>query len=109
VLRCIMKFIVAVAWLIILPITYARSIKHPIGPVTLFGNWIGNVQMEWIYNLAVAIYMFPNILSALLFIFLPIRQASERSDSHTLRFVLWWNQVKFCKFTYIYVHSLLSE
>ncbi|KAK3164457.1 hypothetical protein QOZ80_1AG0018870 [Eleusine coracana subsp. coracana] len=93
-IRYILKFIVAIAWLIILPATYASSIQNPTGLVKFFSNWIGNLQNESVYNFAIAIYMLPNIFSALFFIFLPIRRALERSNSRIIRFLLWWNQPK---------------
>ncbi|XP_062212503.1 callose synthase 7-like [Phragmites australis] len=92
--RYILKFVVAIAWLIILPTTYASSIQNPTGLVKFFSNWIGNLQSESIYNFAVAIYMLPNIFSALFFIFLPIRKTLERSNARIVRFLLWWNQPK---------------
>lgn len=103
-IRYILKFIVAIAWLIILPATYASSIQNPTGLVKFFSNWIGNLQGESVYNFAIAIYMLPNIFSALFFIFLPIRRALERSNSRIIRFLLWWNQVRCCLFNYICVH-----
>ncbi|RCV25733.1 hypothetical protein SETIT_5G189100v2 [Setaria italica] len=93
-MRCILKFAAAIAWLIILPITYSGSIQNPTGLVKFFSNWIGNLQNESIYNFAVALYMLPNILSALFFIFLPIRGVLERSNSRIIRFLLWWTQPK---------------
>jgi callose synthase len=94
-IRCLLKFVVAIAWLIILPITYSSSIQNPTGLVKFFSSWIRNVQSESIYNFAVALYMLPNILSALFFIFLPIRGILERSNSRIIRFFLWWTQVRF--------------
>ncbi|PAN30833.1 hypothetical protein PAHAL_5G296500 [Panicum hallii] len=93
-IRCLLKFVVAIAWLIILPITYSSSIQNPTGLVKFFSSWIRNVQSESIYNFAVALYMLPNILSALFFIFLPIRGILERSNSRIIRFFLWWTQPK---------------
>ncbi|RLN23905.1 callose synthase 7-like [Panicum miliaceum] len=93
-IRCLLKFVVAIAWLIILPITYSSSIQNPTGLVKFFSSWIRNVQSESIYNFAVALYMLPNILSALFFIFLPIRGILERSNSRIIRFLLWWTQPK---------------
>uniref|UniRef100_J3L0R0 1,3-beta-glucan synthase n=1 Tax=Oryza brachyantha TaxID=4533 RepID=J3L0R0_ORYBR len=93
-IRYILKFVVAVAWLIILPITYISSIQNPTGLIKFFSSWIGNLQSESIYNFAVALYMLPNIFSALFFIFLPFRRALERSNSRIIRFFLWWTQPK---------------
>ncbi|PWZ30891.1 hypothetical protein Zm00014a_004348 [Zea mays] len=93
-IRYILKFAVAVAWLIILPTTYSSSIQNPTGLVKFLSNWIQNLQNESIYNYAVALYMLPNIFSALFFMFLPIRRALERSNSRIIRFLLWWTQPK---------------
>uniref|UniRef100_A0A0D3EPT7 1,3-beta-glucan synthase n=1 Tax=Oryza barthii TaxID=65489 RepID=A0A0D3EPT7_9ORYZ len=93
-IRYILKFIVAVAWLIILPTTYMSSIQNSTGLIKFFSSWIGNLQSESIYNFAVALYMLPNIFSALFFIFLPFRRVLERSNSRIIRFFLWWTQPK---------------
>jgi callose synthase len=92
-IRHVLKFVVAIGWLIVLPATYASSIQNPTGLVKFFSKWIGNSQSQSIYNSAVALYMLPNIFSALFFIFLPIRRALERSNSRIVRFLLWWTQV----------------
>lgn len=94
-IRYILKFVVAVAWLIILPTTYMSSIQNSTGLIKFFSSWIGNLQSESIYNFAVALYMLPNIFSALFFIFLPFRRVLERSNSRIIRFFLWWTQVIF--------------
>ncbi|KAM3317938.1 hypothetical protein ACQJBY_035582 [Aegilops geniculata] len=93
-IRYILKFSVAIAWLIILPTTYLSSIRNPTGPGKAFSNWNGNIQSETIYGFAVTLYMLPNICSALLFMFLPIQRAFEQSNSRTVRLLLWWNQPK---------------
>lgn len=93
-IRYILKFVVAVAWLIILPTTYMSSIQNSTGLIKFFSSWIGNLQSESIYNFAVALYMLPNIFSALFFIFLPFRRVLERSNSRIIRFFLWWTQPK---------------
>ncbi|KAM0855378.1 hypothetical protein ACQ4PT_049810 [Festuca glaucescens] len=92
-MRHVLKFVVSIGWLIILPVTYSSSIQNPTGLVKFFSNWI-NFQSQSIYNFAVALYMLPNIFSALFFIFLPIRRALERSNSRIVRFLLWWTQPK---------------
>jgi len=102
-IRYILKFAVAVAWLIILPTTYSSSIENPTGLVKFVSNWI-NLQNETIYNYAVALYMLPNIFSALFFMFLPIRRALERSNARIIRFLLWWTQVRFCIFITILMY-----
>ena len=44
-----------------------------------------------LYILAVALYMLPNLLAAVLFLFPMLRR--ENSDWHIVRFLLWWSQV----------------
>ncbi|KAF7081798.1 hypothetical protein CFC21_085704 [Triticum aestivum] len=92
-IRFILKFVVAVAWLIILPTSYLSSFQNrPRGLVKLFNIWIGNIQSESIYSFAVILYMLPNIFSALFFICPPIRRTSEHSNSRIVRLLLWWTQ-----------------
>uniref|UniRef100_A0A8R7QP28 Uncharacterized protein n=2 Tax=Triticum urartu TaxID=4572 RepID=A0A8R7QP28_TRIUA len=92
-IRFILKFVVAVAWMIILPTSYLSSIQNrPRGLVKLLNIWIGNIQSESIYSFAVTLYMLPNIFSAFFFICPPIRRTSEHSNSRIVRLLLWWNQ-----------------
>ncbi|XP_048538429.1 putative callose synthase 6 isoform X4 [Triticum urartu] len=91
-IRRIFKFFVALGWFIILPVTYSTYIQNPTGLMKFFSNSIGNFQSQSIYNFAVALYMLPNIISALFFIFRPMRRTLEHSNYRTIRFLLWWTQ-----------------
>ncbi|KAG8391331.1 hypothetical protein BUALT_Bualt01G0176700 [Buddleja alternifolia] len=92
-LRYILKVVSAAAWVIVLPVTYAysgqnssefaRSIKN------LFGNSQGHPSF---FIIAVLIYLSPNMLSALLFLFPFIRRYLERSEYKILRLMMWWSQ-----------------
>ncbi|KAK1642299.1 hypothetical protein QYE76_060104 [Lolium multiflorum] len=93
-IRYILKFFVAIAWLIILPTTYIISIQNHTRLVKLFGNHIGNFQSGSVYNFTAFLYMLPNIFSALFCVFLPIKRALERSNSSIARFIFWWTQPK---------------
>ncbi|CAM8876273.1 unnamed protein product [Rhodiola kirilowii] len=45
-----------------------------------------------LYLMAIAIYIIPNVLTALLFIFPMLRRWIENSDWIIIRFLLWWSQ-----------------
>lgn len=96
-LRYIFKAILAAAWVIILPVTYAYSWKNPSGFAQTIKNWFGNgTGSPSLFILAVFIYLSPNILSALLFVFPFIRQFLERSNNGVVKLMMWWSQVKRC-------------
>uniref|UniRef100_A0A0D9YA18 1,3-beta-glucan synthase n=1 Tax=Oryza glumipatula TaxID=40148 RepID=A0A0D9YA18_9ORYZ len=59
-IRYILKFVVAVAWLIILPTTYMSSIQNSTGLIKFFSSWIGNLQMQ--HNLGVVITVWAPIV-----------------------------------------------
>ncbi|XP_044410314.1 putative callose synthase 6 isoform X3 [Triticum aestivum] len=93
-IRHVLKFVVAISWMIILPVTYSTSIQNKTILRKFFRDWIGNFQSQSIYNFAVALYILPNLFSALFFIFQPIRRTLEGSNSRTIEFLLWWMQPK---------------
>ncbi|KAJ0816791.1 putative 1,3-beta-glucan synthase [Helianthus annuus] len=70
ILRYLLKFTVSVFWVVILPIAYSRSV----------------------YYYLVASYLTPNALSALRFLFPPLRRCMERSDWRLVVFLMWWAQ-----------------
>ncbi|GFP95013.1 callose synthase 5 [Phtheirospermum japonicum] len=94
VLRSILKIIVSLAWSIILPMCYLVQIKSSsfsqIKDVLSFLNKLKGVPP--LYIMAVAIYLLPNVLSAVLFVFPMLRRWIENSDWHIIRFLLWWSQ-----------------
>ncbi|WOK98671.1 callose synthase 7-like isoform X1 [Canna indica] len=92
--RYLLKFAVATAWIIILPVSYFGSVQNPTGLIKFFSNWAGNWRSQSLYNYAIVIYMLPNILAALLFMLPPLRRLVERSNSRILVFVMWWAQPK---------------
>lgn len=96
-LRYIFKAILAAAWVIILPVTYAYTWKNPSGFAQTIKNWFGNgTGSPSLFILAVFIYLSPNILSALLFVFPFIRQFLERSNNGVVKLMMWWSQVNRC-------------
>lgn len=98
-LRYIFKAISAAAWVVILPVTYAFSWKNPSGFAQTIKNWFGNGSgSPSMFILAVFIYLSPNILSALLFLFPFIRRYLERSNYGAVKLMMWWSQVSRCIF-----------
>lgn len=95
-LRYFLKAVAAGAWVVILPVTYAFSWKNPSGLGQTIKNWFGNgPSSSSLFILAVVIYLSPNILSTLLFIFPFIRRILERSNYKIVMLMMWWSQV--CK------------
>ncbi|KAL2461368.1 Callose synthase 2 [Abeliophyllum distichum] len=92
-LRYILKVISATVWVIVLPVTYAYSWKNPPGFAQAIKNWFGNGRgSPSLFIIAVLIYLSPNMLSALLFLFPFIRRYLERSDYKLVRLMMWWSQ-----------------
>lgn len=94
IVRYLLKFVVAAAWAVILPICFATSVQNPTGLVKFFSNWIGNWQSQPLYSYAIAIYLLPNILAAVLFFLPRLRRIMERSNSHIITLIMWWAQVR---------------
>ncbi|GFZ00641.1 callose synthase 1 [Actinidia rufa] len=94
-LRYILKAVSAAAWVIVLPVTYAYSWKNPSGFAQTIRSWFGNSPSSpSLFILAVLIYLSPNMLSTLLFLFPFIRRYLERSDYRIVLLIMWWSQIK---------------
>ncbi|KAH6789679.1 callose synthase 1 [Perilla frutescens var. frutescens] len=93
-LRYILKVVSAAAWVIVLPVTYAYSWKNPSGFAQTIKGWFGGggSGSPSLFIIAVLIYLSPNMLSALLFLFPFIRRSLERSDYKVVRLMMWWSQ-----------------
>ncbi|KAL5762824.1 hypothetical protein ACOSP7_019088 [Xanthoceras sorbifolium] len=92
-LRYILKALSAATWVIILPITYAFSSKNPSGFAQTIKNWFGNGSSSpSVFILAVFIYLSPNMLSTLLFLFPFIRRHLENSNYKIVMLMMWWSQ-----------------
>lgn len=93
-LRYILKVVSAAAWVIVLSVTYAYSSESPTGLARTVRSWFHNNQdAPVLYILAVAIYLSPNVLAALLFLFPIIRRFLERSNYKIVMVMMWWSQV----------------
>lgn len=96
-LRYVLKAVSAAAWVIVLPVTYAYSWKNPPGFARMIRNWFGNgPSSSSLFILAVVIYLSPNMLSALLFMFPIVRRFLERSHLRVVMLMMWWSQVLIC-------------
>ncbi|KAL9422970.1 hypothetical protein AB3S75_035119 [Citrus x aurantiifolia] len=95
ILRYLLKFAVAAVWAVILPICYASSVQNSTRLVKFFSNLTESWQSQgYLYNYAVAIYLMPNILAALLFFLPQFKRIMERSSSHIVTLFMWWAEPK---------------
>ncbi|KAM5582414.1 callose synthase 3 [Rosa sericea] len=92
-LRYIAKVISAAAWVIILPVTYAYTWENPPGFAQTIKGWFGsNKNAPSLFILAVVIYLSPNMLAGVLFLFPFIRRFLERSNYRIVMLMMWWSQ-----------------
>nr|QKN22528.1 callose synthase 1 [Urtica dioica subsp. dioica] len=92
-LRYVLKAITAAAWVIILPVTYSLGLENPSGFAQTMKSWFSNGQgSSSVFIVAVVVYLSPNMLSILFFLFPLIRRSIERSDKKVLTFIMWWSQ-----------------
>ncbi|XP_016169715.2 callose synthase 3 [Arachis ipaensis] len=122
-LRYICKVISAAAWVVVLPVTYAFSWKNPSGFAQTIKNWFGNGSgSPSLFILAIFLYLSPNILSALLFVFPFIRRYLERSNNGIVKLMMWWSQprlfvgrgmqegpIQLMKYTIFWILLILSK
>lgn len=102
-LRYILKVVSAVAWVIILPVTYAYTWENPPGFAQTIKSWFGNnSKSPSLFILAIVIYLSPNMLAALLFLFPFIRRFLERSNYKVVMLMMWWSQVLALFSSFIY-------
>ncbi|KAH8509176.1 hypothetical protein H0E87_011081 [Populus deltoides] len=92
ILRYLLKFFVAAAWAVVLPIGYSSSVLNPTGLVKFFSTWSMDWQNQSFYTYAVTIYLIPNVLAALLFVLPPLRRIMERSNWRIVTLIMWWAQ-----------------
>ncbi|KAL4565098.1 hypothetical protein LXL04_029182 [Taraxacum kok-saghyz] len=85
-LRYALKAVSAAVWVVILSVTYAGLDETIKG---LFGNSSWSPSL---FNLAVIVYLSPNMLAALLFLFPFIRRYLESSDYRVAMLIMWWGQ-----------------
>ncbi|KAB2613297.1 callose synthase 7-like [Pyrus ussuriensis x Pyrus communis] len=94
ILRYLLKFAVAGVWAVVLPIGYSSSVQSPTGLLKFFSSWARDWRNQSFYNYAVALYLLPNILAAVLFFLPPLRRHLERSNWRIVTLFMWWAQPK---------------
>lgn len=96
-LRFILKAIAAAVWVVLMPVTYAYSWRSPSGIAETIKNWLGghSGSSPSLFIMVILIYLSPNMLSTLLFVFPFIRRYLERSDIKIVMLMMWWSQVPY--------------
>ncbi|XP_042060126.1 callose synthase 7-like [Salvia splendens] len=94
ILRYLLKLATATFWLIVMPLTYSRSIQNPTGIMRLIDNLGAEWQNQDLYYYCIAIYFLPNILASFLFLFPFMRRVMERSNWRIIVLLMWWAQPK---------------
>ncbi|KAG8485647.1 hypothetical protein CXB51_018869 [Gossypium anomalum] len=92
-LRYILKGVSAAAWVIVLPVTYAYTSDNPSGIARTIQSWFGSTSSSpSLFILAVVIYLSPNMLAAILFLFPFVRRFLESSHYKIVMLMMWWSQ-----------------
>ncbi|WVY95441.1 hypothetical protein V8G54_034529 [Vigna mungo] len=95
-LRYILKVVSAAAWVIVLSVSYAYTWENPPGFAQTIQSWFGsNSKSPSFFIMAVVVYLSPNMLAAMLFLFPLIRRFLERSNYRIVMLLMWWSQVYF--------------
>ncbi|KAK7410888.1 hypothetical protein VNO78_02085 [Psophocarpus tetragonolobus] len=93
VLRNILKVIISLFWVIILPLLYVHSFKGAPEFMKKLLSFLHKIKgIPPLYMFAVAVYLLPNLLAAILFLFPMLRRWIENSDWYLVRLLLWWSQ-----------------
>lgn len=93
-LRYILKVVSAAAWVIVLSVTYAYTWDNPPGFAQTIKSWFGSSSSApSLFILAVVVYLSPNMLAAIFFLFPFIRRYLERSNYRIVMLMMWWSQV----------------
>eukprot|EP00250_Pteridium_aquilinum_P011201 c19900_g1_i1 orf=712-6561(-) len=92
ILRYVLKVLIATTWVIVLPVCYAHSWGDTTGLVSTFKDWLGQSRSPSLYVTAILVYLAPDAVNALLFLFPTLRRAIEQSDVGMVHLLLWWDQ-----------------
>lgn len=105
-LRFVLKVVSAAAWVIILPVTYAYTWENPPGLAQTIKSWLGDgSNSPTLFIFAVVVYLSPNMLAGILFLFPIFRRFLERSNYRIVMLLMWWSQVY--KAFYLRIFTLL--
>ncbi|KAA8531070.1 hypothetical protein F0562_005779 [Nyssa sinensis] len=93
VMRNILKIVASLAWVIILPLCYVHTFRFAPEKIKDVLSVLNRAKgIPPLYIIAVALYLLPNLLAAVLFVFPMLRRWIENSDWHIIRLLLWWSQ-----------------
>ncbi|CAN6701588.1 unnamed protein product [Malus baccata var. baccata] len=101
ILRYLLKFAVAGVWAVVLPIGYSSSVQSPTGLLKFFNSWARDWRNQSFYNYAVALYLLPNIMAAVLLFLPPLRRHLERSNWRIVTLFMWWAQASMSKTNFL--------
>lgn len=93
--RYILKVIVALGWVIILPVCYTRTWGAPIELLKTFENWFGKTESPKLYVAAIFLYLAPDALGVIIFFVPSLRRSLEQADNFIVKMLLWWALVSF--------------
>ncbi|XP_019437222.1 PREDICTED: callose synthase 5-like [Lupinus angustifolius] len=92
-LRSFLKVTVSLIWVVVLPLLYIHSFENIPDGIKKLLSFVHQIKgIPPFYILAVALYLLPNLLAAVLFLFPMLRRWIENSDWHLFRLLLWWSQ-----------------
>ncbi|XP_039158569.1 LOW QUALITY PROTEIN: callose synthase 7 [Eucalyptus grandis] len=94
ILRYILKFVMAAVWVVVLPISYSSLVQYPTGVLKFFSTGGRDWRNQSFFYYAIAIYMIPNVLAAVLFFVPYLRATMERSSIFPITVLMWWAQPK---------------
>jgi hypothetical protein len=104
ILRLFLKLLTSAAWFIILTVCYVHTWSHPSGLIKDIQGWLGKSwENSYLYVAAVVVYLVPNIVGGLFFLFPMLRRWIESSNWRIVRSLMWWSQVCFlffCTFSF---------
>jgi callose synthase len=99
ILRLFLKLLTSAAWFIILTVCYVHTWSHPSGLIKDIQGWLGKSwESSYLYVAAVVVYLVPNVIGGLFFLFPMLRRWIESSNWRIVRSLMWWSQVCFLFF-----------
>jgi callose synthase len=93
ILRLFLKLLTSAAWFVILTVCYVHTWSHPSGLIKDIQGWLGKSwENSYLYVAAVVVYLVPNIVGGLFFLFPMLRRWIESSNWRIVRSLMWWSQ-----------------
>ena len=94
--RPFLKLFVAVFWVVALPACYVHSSEISTRMVNVINSKFGQRQkVPYLYTTAMIVYMLPNVVGTLFFLFPILRKCAENSRWRIIQNLLSWSEVRF--------------